>query len=298
MSVFEKPDENVIPKNQENQKKRKFDATFTRHSVSSYKTGMKMITSEQPTQKFNPNEQITPDLPEKGMELAKQEAEKFFADFNPQEDALFFASSNQARAVETANIYRQIAHERGFEILKPEHARGKISDEIANGEIRIVHNLSIPERDSHIVIESVFALPGARSPVKWDSVNDPDLKRRFDEASAIIEADNRGSFGANYLAHSDKVKEIFPEIKTAEELSEIQFKNLLKLLKFGHEKSQKEKPNKNVKILAFGHENYLLHALEKYFHEEGIKNCETIYLNVENDAVQAEFRGKNVNLGS
>jgi hypothetical protein len=266
---------------------------FIRHSVSSYKTYGKIVSSDNPTGQFNPDEQVTPDLPEKGIELAKQEAEKYFAELDPQKDIVFFVSSNEARAVETANIFRQTAHEKGFEVVKPEHSRSMLSDNIAEGEIRVLQNLSIyPDDTSNSVLDGIFNPPARRGKVNWEAVKDTELKARYDKASAIIEADDRGSFGANFAVHSEAIKQILPEITTAEELYKTQFQNLIKLLKFGIEKAKKAGLEKNVKIIAFGHENYLMLALEKMFQEDGIKNCEVIHFSEVEDKIKAEFRGK------
>ncbi len=273
-------------------KKEKSNAAFIRHSVSSYKTYGKIAGSDNPMGQLNPDEQEFPDLPEKGVELAKQEAEKLFSELNPSEEILFFASSNEARAIETANIYRQIAHQKGFEILKPEHTRNKHAEEMGEGEIRVIENLSIyPDKKTNVVLDSVFNSPKKRSPINWDAVPS-ELKTRFEEASKIIETDDRGSFGANLAAHSEEVKKILPEISTAAELHGSQMQNLIKLLKFGLKKAESAGLEKKVKILAFGHENYLMDMLEKTFHEEGIKNCEAIHLKVEGDDVVGTFRGK------
>ena len=143
-------------------------ADFVRHSISSYKTYGKLVASENPTGKFNPDEQVTPDLPEKGIDLAKQEAEKYFASLDLQKDIIFFASSNEARALETANIFRQVAHEKGFEIIKPEKSRSKLSDEIADSEIRVLKNLSIyPDHETNSVVDSVFSPSAQRGKINW-----------------------------------------------------------------------------------------------------------------------------------
>lgn len=265
---------------------------FTRHSRSTYKTYGEMVSSEDPTKSFEPENQSLPDLPEAGVELARQEAEKFFATLDNTKDILFFASSNEARAVETANIYRETAKEKGFEIVKPEQSRSGLSDTLAGGEIRIVKTLSIyPDKNTNALIDSVFNPPAKRGNINW-SVVDPELKRRFDEASKIIEADDQGSFGPNMAKHGEKIKEILPEIHTAEELFETNFKNIVRLIKFGIKKAAEANSEKKIKILAFGHENYLMYALEKYFHEEGINNCETIHFEQNGDTIEATFRNK------
>ncbi|MSU54719.1 MAG: hypothetical protein EXS48_02725 [Candidatus Staskawiczbacteria bacterium] len=278
------------------EEKREDSVDFTRHSKSAYRTYEKIFKSDNPTAGFNKEEQVTPDLPEAGIEFAKQEAEKFFELLNPGKDVLFFASSSEARAIETANIYREIAKEKGFEVIKPEHPRSKISEEISDGEIRVVKELSIYDSDNakNVIIDSVFQLAN-RDLINWDAV-DPELKVKYEEAVKIVEADNQGSFGANMAKHGDKVKEIFPEIETAEDQFKGKFKNLKRLAKFGIKKAKESGQEKNVKILAFGHENYMIYAIESLFQEEGIKNCETMHIEAKGDGLTGKFRGKEVNL--
>ena len=292
MNKFEAENPEEIIDGNENKEERKHSADFIRHSVSTYKTYAEIAASDQPFNQMNPNDQIFPDLPEKGVELAKLEAEKFFAGLDPKKDVIFFASSNEARAIETANIYRQAAHEKGFEVLKPEHSRNEHAEEIGEGEIRVVKNLSIyPDKNTNVVIDSVFNSPKKRSPINWNGIT-PEFKERFENASKIIEADDKGSFGANLAIHSEEIKKILPEISTAEELYKDKFQNLLKLLKFGIQKAESSGQEKQVKIIAFGHENYLMYMLEKSFHEDGIKNCEAINFDVDDGVINAKFRNK------
>ncbi len=266
---------------------------FIRHSKSSYKTYGNILKSENPQAEFDKENQSTPDLTETGVEMAKQEAERFFNGLNPEDDSLFFASSNEARAIETANIYREVAHAKGFTILKPEHARSGLSEEIADGEIRVIDKLSINSR--HLLIESLFNSPAKRGNINWNAV-DPEFKAKYDEASKIIEADDQGSYGGNLAKHGEKIKEIFPEIETAEELFRGQFQNLKRLAKFAVKKAQESDHEKNIKILAFGHENYLMYAIQNIFQEEGINNCETMHVEVEGENIKAGFRGREANL--
>lgn len=261
---------------------------FVRHSVSSYQSYVDKVASENPMGALDYNNQSTPDLPENGIELARSSAERFFENLDPQKDVLFFASSNEARAVETANIYRQIAHSKGFKVIKPENARSVLSEEISDGEIRVLKNLGIR---SSGVIDSVFQSPNKRVFINWGAM-DPDLKKRFDEASKIIEANDKGSFGANLATHSEEVKKIFPEIFTAKEQFDIQFRNLVKLMKFAFNKTSEPESEEQIKILAFGHENYMMYALEHYFKEEGIKNCETMHIEPQDEGVKITFRDK------
>lgn len=270
-------------------KKEDHSASFIRHSKSGYETYAKILSSDSPNAPFNHTEQVTPDLTESGVELARTEAEKFFSELNPAETALFFVSSNEARAIETANIYRQAAKGRGFEILVPENTRSALAENIGEGEIRVVDNLSINSQD--LVIDNVFQTPKKRSAVNWGRV-DPEIRRRFEEATKIIEADDQGNFGPNFAKHSEAVKKIFPEIKTAEELYEKQFKNLIRLFEFGMKKAGESEMSKRLKIVAFGHENYMAHALEKYFADHEISNCEAVVIEAEGDSVAIERRGE------
>jgi hypothetical protein len=229
---------------------------FVRHSKSSYQTYGDIMGSLNPMAEYNKEKQSTPDLTIVGIEMARQEAEKFLSMLNPNEDELFIVSSNEARAIESANIYREIARSKGFTIIKPEHARSGLSEEIANGEIRIIESLSI--NSTHLLIDNVFNPPAKRGVINWSAI-DSEFKARFDEASKIIEADDQGSYGGNLAKHGDKIKEIFPEIETAEELFKGQFQKLKRLAKFGIKKAQESDNKKNIKILAFGHENYSKH---------------------------------------
>jgi hypothetical protein len=113
----------------------------------------------------------TPDLPESGVELAKEKAKEFFENLDPEKDILFFASSNEARALETANIYREIAKEKGFEIVRPENSRSGLSEELSDGDIRVVKILSIyPYGETNAVIDSVFNPPSRRGDINWSAV--------------------------------------------------------------------------------------------------------------------------------
>ncbi|MFA5961874.1 MAG: hypothetical protein WC848_04290 [Parcubacteria group bacterium] len=282
-----------VPKINISQKDTNDSVEFIRHSKSSYKTYGDILKSENPKAEFDKENQSTPDLTGAGIEMAKQEAESFFGKLNPDTDSLFIASSNEARAIETANIYRTIAHTKGFMILKPEHARSGLSEELAEGEIRVIDSLSINSK--YLLIESLFNSPAKRGDINWGAV-EPEFKAKYDEASKIIEADDQGSYGGNLAKHGEKIKVIFPEIETAEELFNEQFQNLKRLAKFGVKKAQESGHEKNIKILAFGHENYLMHVIQDIFQEEGINNCETMHIEVEGENIVANFRGKEANL--
>lgn len=272
----------------ENNNDREDEVMFTRHSKASYKTYAETLASENPQAPFDAEKQIIPDITESGIELAKNEAEKLFTAMNPETDALFFASSNEARALETANIYRQAAHEKGFEVLTPEHTRSGVAETIGEGEIRAVKNLSL---DNTNTLESNVFNPKFLTGKENLLVLDSETRRKWDEARAIIDADDKGSWGTNFYHHSEEIQKIFPELKNAKEQYETKFQNLLRLAEFGIRKAEESEHPKNIKILAFGHENYMSYALNKYFGDHEIKNCETITVDIGDDT-SLERRGE------
>lgn len=278
--------ENILEKSGD--EPRKDEVKFTRHSRAGYKTYAEILASENPQAPFDPEKQITPDITEQGAELARSEAEKFFDGMNPETDALFFASSNEARALDTANIYRQVAHEKGFEILTPEHTRSGVADAIGEGEIRTVKNLSL--NNTNTLAGSVFN-PKFLTGKENLAALDEETRQKWEEARAIIDADDKGSWGANFYHHSEEIQKIFPELKSAKDLYETNFKNLIRLAEFGMKKAQESEHPKNIKILTFGHENYISYALNKYFGDHEIKYCETITVDV-GDETRIERRGE------
>lgn len=276
-----------------------FKAYITRHSKAHYKDYGRILKGEKPTGPFKHEEQQPEglELTEAGIALAHEKAEKFFDQLDPQRDQLFFVTSNEARAIETADIYREAAKKRGFEIIKPEHPRSELAQRIGEGELRVIQSLSL--NTENLLRFLVFS--GSAPEVNWEAV-DEGTKKRWQEARRIIEEDNKGSWGANFAVHSEQVKDVFPGVETAKQFYETKFKNLTRLLKWADQKVQayreKSGQDKDVKVLAFGHEDYLVKFLRDEFTEEGIQNCEAIKLEVgEGKKVTALFRGKTRTLG-
>lgn len=268
-------------------------AFFTRHSKASYETYRKTMRSEEPQAPFDPEDQVTPDLPEAGVKLAREKAGEFFNELDPQSDAVIFVSSDEARALETANIYREEAHRRGFSVIQPYKTGTVKAGEIGQGEIRVVKNLSLG-RSSRLA-NNVFVSDKQLWDVNWEKV-DPAFKEKWDKAHAIVMADDQGSYGDNLFKHGEAVQQIMPEIETAEELYEKQFKKLVRLLNWGIEKNRQSGHERDIKIVAFGHENYMLAALDKYFFEHSIENCETIEFEITDQGIKGKFRGKEANI--
>lgn len=277
-----------FPKSHPEEEAPKEDVYFIRHSKSGYKTYAETEKSENPRASFDPENQVTPDLTEEGVKLAREKAEEFFGELDPAQDKIFFVSSNEARALETANIYREVAHTHGFEVIKPDKSGGATAEQIGGGEVRTIENLSLNPEDT--LIFNVFIPEKLLRPINWDAV-DKEFKKKWELAREIIKNDDQGSYGANLHKHSVAIKGIFPEIETTQELHEKQFNNLLRLAKWA-EKKFKIKESR-IKVVAFGHENYVLQALDEYMQEHGINNCETIGLSLGDDKSEVSFRGKN-----
>ncbi len=263
-----------------------------RHSKAEYKAYNEQLAGENPEGPFEHQEQVGPDLTEAGRALAQESAKKFFDGLDSEQDELFLVSSNEARAIETANAYRQEASARKFEVLKPEHTRSEYAQQVGEGEIRVIDSLSL--NTENLLRFLVFS--GSEPTVNWNAV-DEESKARWREARAVIEADNKGSWGANFAAHSEAIAQILPGVETAKQLYDTKFKHLLRLLKWADKKiegyRQETGATKDVKILAFGHEDYLVQFLQDEMGEAGINNCEALQLETgEDGSVTAHFRDK------
>ncbi|MEI7426080.1 MAG: hypothetical protein WCK16_04130 [Candidatus Moraniibacteriota bacterium] len=275
--------------NFEQSRQNNISADYVRHSQAGYKSYAESLKNN-PTAPFDKNEQVIPDITEGGMELAKNAANEYFKDLDPNKTDLFFVSSNEARAVETANIYRETAKENGFNVIVPENSRSKISDENADGEIRILETLSL--NHPNILANMAFSPKKYRVGINFDNVSDEE-KKRFEQATAIIDAEDQGSYAKNFEKYSEQVQSIFPDIKSAHDLYTREFENMKRLLRFANKKTQASNLNKDVKILAFGHENMLIEAIREKFQEDGINNCEVLRMKLADDgSTEGEFRGK------
>ena len=248
-------------------------AHFIRHSKANYASYEQVASSDDPTRPVNIEGQVVPDLTESGVELAKQEAQRFFAELDPNRDELFFTSSNEVRALETAQLYKIVAKEKGFTIHTPEHVRGELAEDIGEGDVWVIDALSL--NTQNVLVNSAFSPEAQLSTLNVDGL-DEETRDKWQKARAIVNADDKGSWGANYFAHSEELKQIFPEIETSEELYAGRFQKLLKLALFGFKKADEATAGKNIRILAFGHENYMGYALNKYFDEHELKNCEVV----------------------
>jgi len=231
-----------------------------------------VLDSENPRGPVQADDQdFISDLTEKGKENARLQAENFFAEFSPEEDAFFFVSSDFVRTTETGKIYIDVAEEHGFEVITPDKAGSQSVEKVGNGKVRHVDNLSLKINDG--LIDQLFnhKTDFLKLAQERGVPLDEDLVARWEKAREIIESDNKGSWSENWHYHSEEVKKIVPEIMTAKKMFDTQFKNLVKLMEFGKRKIEEAKHPKKIRVLAFTHENLFTHWLSERWDESGME---------------------------
>ncbi|MES2225793.1 MAG: hypothetical protein V4480_03220 [Patescibacteria group bacterium] len=241
-----------------------------RHSRATYRSYGEKLMSDSPESPMDINAQ-SPDLSEAGIDMAKEKAREFFSRFDPKLDAFFIVSSTQMRALETGRIYADIARELGFEVIEHEKTGSKVAAEVGESSLRSINALSLNMENQ--VLGSIFNSPYDPE-VNWDAVR-PETKALFDRARAIVKADDRGSWGANFAAHAEKVREFIPDMETPAQLHETQFKNMQRLAQWARSKAPEDK---RVNVIGFGHENYMGHALEEHTGNHALGNVEAVEL--------------------
>ncbi|MFA5155407.1 MAG: hypothetical protein WC453_03145 [Patescibacteria group bacterium] len=275
----------------------------TRHSLAEYKLNESIIRSDYPEARPSADKQwFNSDLTPEGLKLAQEKAKEFFNRLDPAKDALFFVSSDLVRAAETAKIYLDEARARGFEIIKPREkaVAGNYRDkaeEIGEGNIRKIDSLTLDHLEN-MLQEFVFASNRdiLKEVVKDTATVSGETRQKWREARQIIEADDKGSWGNNYAAHSAEIEKIFPAVKSAKAAYDTKFKDMMRLIRFGQQKINEQGPEKNIKVLAFSHENSFLHFLQENFGET-MKNCESISFKVDpadGQGISATAKGRTV----
>ncbi|MFA5987518.1 MAG: histidine phosphatase family protein [Candidatus Paceibacterota bacterium] len=283
------------PSSENREEKGKFSADYIRHSTAQYKTYEKIMTSDNPMAAFNPNEQIPDDLTEEGKELARQEAVKYFSSLDPQKTKLFFVSSNEVRTRDTAKIFLDTARAMGFEIVHPESPDRTLGTNIDHENVRILDSISL--NLENMVCDDLFspAMWRRKDKIKWDKLP-PDMKEKYEQGEAIVDADDQGSWLKNYVRHGDSIKAIFPQLKTYKEMGDAKFRRMMRLVKFGEEKFKKDTSGKNIKVLAFSHDGLVAHFLQENFGEAQINNCEVLGFAPTDENMLATFRGQTVEI--
>ena len=279
------------------------DCTFftIRHGDALYQKNEAIVASENPEGPFLPSEQDhASDLSPEGKERAQAKAKEFLSRFDAKRDALYFASSDLVRARETANIYLTTAKEMGFSIIESSPVDAKrpsesIKKALGGNEIRTLESLSLNIKN--MLVEFVFSPHNYLEPKNGEgehvlfpqNVSAP-TKKLFKEARKIVEADDRGTWGKNFLAHSSAIGELFskyaaahpeeavPTITTAEDMYATRFKTMLREMKLAKETAgaKTDDAKKRIRVVAFTHENPLLFFLEKEFNKHGIERLEAV----------------------
>lgn len=264
-----------------------------RHQEAKYQLNKRVLDSEKPQDPVSADDQeFDSDLTEKGKREAKEEAILFFQQFDPVQDAFFFVSSNFVRSIETGKIYLETAEEKGFEIIFPENPSDQTVARVGEGKIRHIDALSLKIDDA--VLDQLFDPKNDHLKLAAErGVHfDPDIVNRWNAIRKQIEADNKGTWSENWRHHSQAAKEMLPEIQTAKEMFDTQFKNLLKLMEFGRKKIEASKQEKKIRVLAFTHENLFTHWLAEEWNESGLRPGESVafYFDTDNN-LQANVRG-------
>ena len=260
-----------------------------------------IVRGENPEAPFIPSEQdFTSDLSPEGQEKAREKAKEFLSQFDPQKDTLYFASSNLVRARETAAIFLDEAEKQGFEILEaqPKSAhrrRNDVEKSLGGEEIRTLESLSL--HINNMLVEFMFnpgdymnPRPGEEAHVLFPENVSPATRELWEEGRKIIESDNKGTWGKNFLAHSAAIRKLFeeykkkhpsvavPRVTTAEDMNNSRFRTMLQEMKRVKDRMGRyeEEEGKRIRVLAFSHENAFLHFLDKEFDQKGIDKLEAI----------------------
>jgi broad specificity phosphatase PhoE len=286
-----------------------------RHADAHYQRNEEIVASKNPEGPFVPSEQdFNSDLSLEGQERAKEKAEMFLSQFDPNKDSLYFASSNLVRARETASIFLTEAKSRGFEIIQattaPSHKiDSSIQEQLGGNEIRTLESLSLNIKN--MLAEFIFHPHNYLNPHEGEGAHvfHPEnvslaTKELWEQGRKIIESDNKGTWGKNFLAHGAKIQVLFdeyakahtdmqvPRITTAEDMNNIKFRCMLREMKIakGNMAEYEKDHNKRVRVLAFSHENSFLHFLDKEFNQQGIDKLEAVgYDIVYDNAGQAHY---------
>ena len=276
------------------------DARFFafRHGKAEYKLNMGTIRSNNPEGPSDPRDQdFENDLTPEGRAEAREKAEEFFSQFDPNKEVFYFFSSDLVRALETANIFRQAAKEQGFEIVSHQKTGTELAKKIGEGDIRTVKSLSLGVLPNTLV-EFIFHPQNnyMSEMLSDEAVVSEDTRKKWEQARRLIEEDNKGTWGRNFVAHSESVKQLFPQLRTAEDNYKSRFKQMVELVRHAAKKAREDSGDKRVIVLGFSHENSFVHFLGKYFDEAHIDNCEAVEFKVENGKVRIFAKDKEITL--
>ncbi|MBU1976024.1 MAG: hypothetical protein KKG59_06495 [Nanoarchaeota archaeon] len=281
---------------------------YVRHTKAHYKYINAVTASDNPCGPIDFSKQNIDDAPESGIELAQNKSQAFFHELKPEGKLIFFGSSNEARAYQTAQIFLAEAIKQKFEIGDPKEGMLSRFRQYTSPQIRKIHSLSIKSKNN--LLDCIYNPPAHfdESIVNWDAViKNPKFGQKFKDTwetarKDIVLADDKGSWGGNFGAHSEGVKKYFEsqmpqvarEIKSRVDSFETDFKNTLRLVRFCAKKLAKKHPNfdKKVVLLGFSHEQAVMYFLYKYFPDKvGLPNCDAIKLEFNADGLTVTHTG-------
>ncbi|MFA5925725.1 MAG: hypothetical protein WC831_02220 [Parcubacteria group bacterium] len=296
-----------------------------RHDDAIYSQNEMIPRSSEPLQLFEKLAQPPEDLSVKGREHAYEMANEFFNHFNPNTDEIAIASSALTRSRQTAAIYLEVAKEKGFTVkiiagddhgnvnfLSQEEfeklnqakkefhqSRGQVTKELferqGGNEIRTLGPLSL-DNIKQMFVEFIFHQDNYMNKVQKKYLEKiPDgYKELWAEARKIIEADNKGSWGANFLEYSEQLQRLFDEHKarqssdsniiphfaSVKDMYEKNFRNTLYLMERyddAIDAYEADHPrHKRIRVLGFSHENQLIYFLNKEFNRIGAEKGKII----------------------
>lgn len=260
-----------------------FSVHMIRHSASSYQNYVDIEKSDNPVGAVDYNHQRY-DLTEQGDEIAKEEAKKFFDQFESKKDTFIFFSSEEERCLDTTQFYIKEAHKRGFEVIdhNPTKIRNERAEKLGENKIRTIKSLGLNVKNALLI--GIYNPPKyLRTDINWEALKDTDVKERWLKAREIINNNDQGSWWKNFYKHGEEIKKIFPEAVSTLEVYENKFKKLLHLIEFAAKKNKENNNSeKNIRVVGNSHVDLFGYFLNKYFQEENkgeeieMKNCEEI----------------------
>ncbi|MEK6910791.1 MAG: histidine phosphatase family protein [Nanoarchaeota archaeon] len=271
-------------------KRGSFSADYIRHSKAGYPTYAGIMMSDDPTAPFNPERQVERDLTPDGIKIAQASARKYFDNLDPKKDKLYMLASNEVRALETAKVYKDEAISRGFTIISVPKQENDIGYRITGGGVRTSSKLSINSKN--LVADNVFMPADKRFKVNSDKLA-PEVRAKYQQALAIVDRDNKGSYGANLVAYGDEVKKLFPEVRTSEQIEKEKLGVLINTFGNYSKRHQESGAADHIKVLAFGHQDQMVGFLNRNFGKAELDNCEAVSFNFDNAdrKVEVSYRG-------
>ncbi|MDO8564167.1 MAG: histidine phosphatase family protein [Nanoarchaeota archaeon] len=271
-------------------KRGSFSASYIRHSAASYPTYAGIMMSDDPTAPFNPERQVERDLTPDGIKIAQDSARKYFDQLDPKKDKLYMIASNEVRALETAKVYKDEAVSRGFAIISVPKQENDIGYRITKGGVRTSSRLSIDSKN--LVADNVFMPADKRFKVNSAKLT-PEFRDKYQQALAIVDRDNKGSYGANLVAYGDEVKKVLPEVRTSEQIEKEKLGVLINTFGKYAKRHAEQGSEEDVKVLAFGHQDQMVGFLNREFGNADLKNCEAVSFDFDmgERKVEVSYRG-------